>query len=64
MKVYCVMHNCFPWEGCEYDELDKIFSTRELANGYVKLKEYSSYWIDEREVLVRLSTDNDTKWNH
>ena len=55
MQVYCVMHNCFPYEGCEYDELDKIFSTREKAQKYVDSIEWSSsYWIDEREIDIPL----------
>ena len=45
------MHHEFPWEGCQYDELDKIFSTHNKAQKYIDSKDWSyGYWIDERAV--------------
>jgi hypothetical protein len=35
MKVWCVFEDLFPWEGCKYDELVRICSTREEAEKWI-----------------------------
>ena len=38
MKVWCVFEDEFPWEGCHYTKLVKIFETEEGANQFMKSK--------------------------